>query len=83
MTKPTQARWNCKYHVMKISRCGKRELRGKVRKRIEEMIRRLCQEKEMETIEEDLLPKHIHRCLSIASKHSVAFAIGLIKEKGT
>ncbi|MCK7504599.1 MAG: IS200/IS605 family transposase [Desulfobacterales bacterium] len=41
----------------------------------------LCRQRGIELIEGHLMPDHIHMCLSIPPKQSVAFAIGFIKGK--
>lgn len=45
------------------------------------MIRDLCRQRGIEMLEGHLMPDHIHMCLSIPPKYSVAFAIGFIKGK--
>ena len=45
------------------------------------MIRELCRQRQIEMLEGHLMPDHIHMCLSIPPKYSVAFAIGFIKGK--
>ena len=71
----------CKYHVVIIPKYRKRNLYGELRKRVGEVIRELCRQRGIEFVEGHLMPDHIHMCLSIPSKYSVAFAIGFIKGK--
>ena len=52
-----------------------------MKKRVGEVIRELCRQRGIEVFEGHLLPDHIHMCLSIPPKQSVAFAIGFIKGK--
>ena len=77
----SHVRWDCKYHVVIIPKYRKRKLYGEVRKHVGEVIRDLCRQRGIEMVEEHLMPDHIHMCLSIPPKYSVAFAIGLIKGK--
>jgi len=44
-------------------------------------MRELCRQRGIEVVEGHLMPDHIHMCLSIPPKYSVAFVIGFIKGK--
>jgi putative transposase len=74
-------RWDCKYHVVIIPKYRKRKLYGKVRKHVGEVLREVCRQRGIAVVEGHVMPDHIHMCLSIPPKHSVAFAIGFIKGK--
>jgi len=56
-------------------------LYGRVKKHVGEVIREVCRQRGIELVEGHLMPDHIHMCVSIPPKHSVAFAIGFIKGK--
>ena len=77
----SHVRWDCKYHVVIIPKYRKRKLYGKVRKHVGEVLREVCRQRGIGVVEGHVLPDHIHMCLSIPPKHSVAFAIGFIKGK--
>jgi putative transposase len=77
----SHVRWECKYHIVIIPKYRKRMLYGKLKKHVGEVIREVCRQREIELIEGHLMPDHIHMCLSIPPKQSVAFAIGFIKGK--
>jgi putative transposase len=77
----SHVRWDCKYHVVIIPKYRKRKLYGELRKHVGEVIRQLCRQRGIEMVEGHLMPDHIHMCLSIPPKSSVAFAIGFLKGK--
>ena len=77
----SHVRWDCKYHIVIIPKFRKRVLYGRFRKRVGEVVRELCRQRGIEVVEGHLMPDHIHMCLSIPPKYSVAFAIGFIKGK--
>lgn len=77
----SHVRWDCKYHVVIIPKYRKRKLYGELRKHVGEVIRELCRQRGIGFVEGHLMPDHIHMCLSIPPKYSVAFAIGFIKGK--
>ena len=77
----SQMRWDCKYHVVIIPKYRKRNLYGTLRKHVGEVIKDLCRQRGIDVVEGHVMPDHIHMCLSIPPKYSVAFAIGFIKGK--
>jgi len=74
-------RWDRKYHVVIIPKYRKRNLYGKLRKHVGELLREVCRQRGIDLLLGHLMPDHIHMCLSIPLKHSVAFGIGFTKNK--
>jgi putative transposase len=74
-------RWDCKYHLVFVPKYRKKVLYGRLRRHIGEILRELCRQKGIELIEGRAMPDHIHMCLSIPPKYSVAQAIGFLKGK--
>jgi len=54
---------------------------GKMRSRIGPLLRDLCRQRGVELLEGHAMPDHIHLCLSIPPKFSVAHTIGFLKGK--
>jgi len=54
---------------------------GQVKEKLGEILRDLCSQKGVELVEGHLMRDHVHMCLSIPPKYSVAFAIGFLKGK--
>ncbi len=77
----SHVRWECKYHIVIIPKYRKRMLYGKLKTHVGEVIREVCRQRGIELVEGHLMPDHIHLCVRIPPKHSVAFAIGFIKGK--
>jgi len=77
----SHVRWECKYHIVIIPKYRKRKLYGTLKKHVGEVIKEVCRQRGIELVEGHLMPDHIHMCVSIPPKHSVAFAIGFIKGK--
>ena len=77
----SHVRWECKYHVVIIPKYRRKIIYGKLRQRIGPILRDLCKQKGVELIEGHSMPHHIHMCLSIPPKYSVAFVIGFLKGK--
>jgi putative transposase len=54
---------------------------GQLRKQVGPILKELCRQKGVELIEGHVMPDHVHMCLSIPPKYSVAFVIGFLKGK--
>ena len=74
-------RWECKYHVVIIPKYRRRVLYGRLRRRIGLILRELCRQRGLELWEGHAMPDHVHLCLSIPPKYSVAHTIGFLKGK--
>ena len=75
--------WECKYHVVWVPKKRRRVIYGKLRQEIVRILKRLCEYKEIEIIEGKACLDHIHLCLSIPPKYSVAGMIGYLKGKSS
>lgn len=74
-------KWDCKYHVVIVPKYRRKVFYGKMRRRIGEILRELCRQKEVVLVEGNAMPDHIHMVLSIPPKYSVAMTIGYLKGK--
>jgi putative transposase len=74
-------KWECKYHVVIVPKYRRKALFGHVRKRLGNILRQLCRQKEIELVEGHALLDHVHMVLSIPPKLSVAMAVGYLKGK--
>jgi putative transposase len=77
----SHVKWDCKYHIVIVPKYRKKLLFGKLRKKVGPILKELCRQKGVEVIEGHTMPDHIHMCLSIPPKLSVAFLIGFLKGK--
>ena len=77
----SHVRWECKYHVVIVPKYRRKKLYGKFRERVGQIIKDLCRQRGIEFIEGHLMPDHIHMCLSVPPKFSIAFVIGFLKGK--
>ena len=77
----SHVRWDCKYHVVFIPKYRKKVMYGKLRKKVGEILRNLCRQRGVELIEGHAMPDHIHLCLAIPPKYSVAAVMGFLKGK--
>ena len=75
--------WNCKYHLVFAPKYRRKEIYGKLRADIGKILRMLCQRKEVEIIEAECCPDHVHMLVKIPPKYSVAQIMGYLKGKST
>ena len=77
----SHVRWDCKYHVVIIPKYRRKVFYGRLRRQIGTILRDLCRQRGIEMLEGHAMPDHIHLCLSIPPKYSVAFVLGFLKGK--
>ena len=77
----SHVRWDCKYHVVITPKYRRKALYGKLRGKVGEILRELCRQRGILLVEGNLRPDHVHMCLAVPPKYSVAFAIGFLKGK--
>ena len=73
----SHVRWYCKYHIVFVPKYRKKVIFGQLRKGIGRIIRELCGHQGIELVEGHALSDHVHLCLSIPPKYSVANTVGL------
>ena len=72
----SHVRWECKYHVVFIPKYRHKIFYGKARARIGPILRDLCRQKGLELIEGKAVGDHIHMCVSVPPRYSIAMVIG-------
>ena len=77
----SHTKWDCKYHVVFIPKCGRKTLYAELRKYLGEVFCKLAAQKESRIEEGHLMRDHVHMLISIPPKYSVSQVIGYIKGK--
>ena len=77
----SHVRWDCKYHVVIGPKYRKKVIYGKIKTQIGPILRKLCQQRGISLLEGHAMPEHIHMCLSVPPKFSIAHTIGFLKGK--
>ena len=72
-------RWYCKYHIVFVPKYRRRSIYGTLRRDIGRVMRELCRQHEVDLEEGHAMADHIHLCLSIPPKYSVANTVGFLK----
>lgn len=77
----SHVRWYCRYHIVIVPKYRRKSMYGALRRDVGKILRELCRRFELELVEGHVMADHVHMCLSIPPKYSVAHAIGKLKGK--
>lgn len=78
-----QTQWRCKYHIVFTPKYRRQIIYGKYKRSIGEVIRELCERKNVEIHEANACSDHIHMLVSIPPKLSVSQFMGYLKGKSS
>ena len=79
----SHTRWKCQYHIVFIPKYRKKTLYGKVREDVREIIKTLCNYKNVEIIAGAVCVDHVHLSVAIPPKLSISSFMGYLKGKST
>ena len=77
----SHTKWKCQYHIVFIPKYRKKQLYGRLKEDVREVITILCKYKDVEIVEGAVCPDHVHLCVSIPPKLSVSQFMGYLKGK--
>ena len=77
----SHVRWYCRYHIVFVPKYRKKVIFGRLRRGIGRILRELCEQHGVELVEGHAMSDHVHLCLSIPPKFSVANTVGFLKGK--
>ena len=77
----SHVKWYCKYHIVFVPKYRRRSIYGTLRRQIGGILRELSRQAEIELVEGHAMADHVHLCLSIPPKFSVANTVGFLKGK--
>ena len=75
--------WNCKYHIVFAPKYRRKVFFNQKRLEIGAILRSLCEWKEVEILEAEVCPDHVHMLVSIPPKISVSGFMGYLKGKSS
>ena len=77
------SKYRCQYHIVFAPKYRRKEIYGKLRKDIGEILRKLCEQKDVEILEAHACVDHIHMLVSIPPHLSIAQFMGYLKGKSS
>ena len=75
--------FRCEYHIVFAPKYRRKVIYGQLKRDIGEILRKLCKQKDVEIIEAEACPDHIHMLVSIPPHISVTQFMGYLKGKST
>ena len=75
--------WRLQYHIVFAPKFRRKVIYGQLKADIGAILRKLCEEKNVEIIEAEACPDHIHMLVSIPPQLSVTQFVGFLKGKST
>ena len=75
--------WRCQYHVVFAPKYRRMVIYDQIKKDIGQILRQLCEQKEIEIIEAEACPDHIHMLISFSPKYSISYVMGYLKGKSS
>ena len=79
----THSKWRCQYHIVFAPKFRRKEIYGKIKADIGQILRKLCEQKGVEIIEAEACPDHIHMLVNIPPNLSVSQFMGYLKGKSS
>ena len=79
----SHTRWNCKYHIVFIPKYRRKEIFGKIRADIGQILVTLCRYKGVKVLEGYAMVDHVHMLVMIPPKLSVSSFMGYLKGKSS
>lgn len=76
-------RWSCQYPIVFIPKYWKKIIFNEVRRDLGQILRKLCELKEVTIISAATQPNHVHMLVSMPPKLSVSEFMGYLKGKST
>ena len=83
MNSLSHTKWNCKYHIVFVSKYRRKAFYGSNRLKIGTILRELCSWKEVTIIEAEVCPDYIHMFVEIAPKLSISTFMEYLKRKSS
>lgn len=77
----SHTRWDCSYHIIFIPKFRRKVFFKEIRKEVGEILRKLCEYKNVELVKGSISVDHVHMYVKIPPKLSVSEFMGYLKGK--
>ena len=77
----THTKWRCQYHIVLTPKYRRQMIYGKYKTEIGKILRTICERYDVEIIEAQACPDHIHMLVAISPKMAVSRFMGILKGK--
>ena len=79
----SHSKWRCKYHIVFAPKYRRQVIYGRIKVDIGKILRDLCTRKNVEILEAECCPNHIHMLVMIPPHLSVSSFMGYLKGKSS
>ena len=79
----SHSKYRCQYHIVFAPKYRRKEIYGHIKRDIGEILRKLCEQKNVVIIEAEACIDHIHMLVSIPPHISISQFMGYLKGKST
>ena len=79
----SHSKWRCKYHIVFAPKYRRQIIYGRIKADVGKILRDLCKRKNVEIIEAECCPDHIHMLVTIPPHLSVSSFMGYLKGKSS
>ena len=79
----SHSKWRCKYHIVFAPKYRRQIIYGRIKADVGKILRDLCKRKNVEIIEAECCPDHIHMLVTIPPHLSVSSFMGYLKSKSS
>lgn len=79
----SHSKWRCKYHIVFAPKYHRQVIYGQIKADIGKILRSLCERKQVELLEGECCPDHIHLLVAIPPHLSVSQFMGYLKSKSS
>ena len=81
--KTSHTTYDCKYHIVWITKYRKRVMSGAIAERVRELIRMICKEHEVEIIKGHVSKDHVHLFVSVPPHLAISKLVQYLKGKSS
>ena len=81
--KTSQTTYDCKYHIVWITKYRKKVMSGVVSERVRELVRQICKENDVEIIKGHVSKDHVHLFVSIPPHLAISKLVQSLKGKSS
>jgi len=75
------SKWSCSYYLVFILKLRQSVIYGSIQRELSKVFQELARQKDCWIVEGHLMPEHVHMCIEIPPKYSVASVMWFIKGK--
>ena len=81
--KTSHSTYDCKYHIVWITKYRKKVMRGVVGERVREIVRQICKENDVEILKGHVSSDHVHLFVSVPPHLAISKLVQYLKGKSS